>query len=308
MNISNAQKAAIALVAVYVIWGSTYLAIRYGVAITPPYLFASSRFWVSGLLMLAFARWRRLPMPKTVREFRVIALTGVLMLGGANGLVTWAEQWVDSNQAALMVATSALWMAGMGSVGRQGEPLSALTWVGLGLGLAGVAFLVGEGIGAATAPIEAYAGLVVSPILWAAGSIYSRRNPVSCSFIVTAAWQMLVAAALMAGIGVALGEPERWRWTLQSWAALAYLAILGSCVAYAAYFWLVGNVTPAVLGTYAYVNPAVAVLLGWWLAGEQLGVLQWVGTGIILLGVLLVTLAQGLAKRSKRAELPTEQT
>ena len=286
----------LALSIVYLVWGSTYLAIRLGVESTPPYLFASARFLAAGAIMAFYARSRGLPMPRSASDWRTILVTAVLLLVGANGLVTWSEQWVASNQAALMVATSALWMAGFGTLGTPGESLSLATWAGLLVGFLGVAVLVGDGLLQHSAPGLAYFALIVSPIFWALGSIYGRRNPLSCPPLVTAAFQMLIAGLLMGLIGLAAGEGERWRWTSQSWAAWAYLTVFGSCIAYGAYYWLVHNVTPAVLGTYAYVNPAVAVLLGCWLGGESLSGLQIVGTGVILVGVVLVTLSQRPAR------------
>lgn len=285
-------RIVLALLIVYIVWGSTYLAIRFGVTVTPPYLFASARFIAAGLILLAFARATGHRLPSSGADYKVIVITGVLLLAGANGLVTWSEQWVESNQAALMVATSALWMAGFGTLGARGERQSLLTWIGLVIGFVGVAVLVGEGLSNKSAPVGAYVGLVIAPILWAAGSIYGRRNPQQCSPLMTAALQMLVAGVLMAGIGLLSGEHERWRWTAQSWGAWAYLTIFGSCIAYGAYYWLVHNVTPALLGTYAYVNPAIAVLLGAWLGAEHLSAMQLMGTGVILAGVIAVTLGQ----------------
>lgn len=282
----------LALLTVYLVWGSTYLAIRYGVLVAPPYLFASARFTVAGLAVLAYARITGLALPKTGKDWRTIAITGGLLLAGANGLVTWAEQWVASGQAALMVATSALWMAWLGTLGKRGERISGRTWLGLALGFVGVAVLVGDGLLQKSGPPGAYLALLVSALLWASGSIYARRNPVTCAPPMTAALQMLVAAVLMGGIGLVGGELPRWQMNSQSWAALAYLAVFGSCIGYAAYFWLVHNTTPAVLGTYAYVNPAVAVALGSGLADEAFTLHHAVGTGVILLGVVVVTLAQ----------------
>lgn len=291
-------KIAAALAIVYLVWGSTYLAIRFGVEVTPPYLFASLRFLAAGALLLGYAKLMGHSLPRSRADWKVIAVTATLLLAGANGLVTWSEQWVASNQAALMVATSALWMAGFGTLGGRGERLSGLTWTGLLIGFAGVAVLVGEGLLQHAAPVGAYVALVISPILWAAGSIYGRRNPQQCAPLMTAALQMLIAGVLMGAIGLVSGEQHRWQWTLQSWGAWAYLTVLGSCVAYGAYYWLVHNVTPALLGTYAYVNPAIAVLLGAWLGNEILSAPQLAGTGVILAGVVAVTLGQRLpAKR-----------
>jgi drug/metabolite transporter (DMT)-like permease len=288
---SRTVQIAIAFAIVYLVWGSTYLAIRVGVQALPPWLFAGLRFIAAGLLMLLYARLRGARLPVTRRDWLNIGVTALLMLVGGNGLVTWAEQWVESNQAALIVATSALWIAWLGTWGAQGERLNRLTLVGLGLGFGGVAVLVGSGLRLQAAPGLAYAALSLAPLAWAAGSVWSRRAPVSCPPVMTAALQMLIAGVVMTAAGLALGEPARWRNEPAALAALAYLVVFGSCLAYGAYAWLVHEVPPARLGTYAYVNPAVAVVLGWWLLDEHLNQTQVLGTLIILGGVLLVTWA-----------------
>lgn len=291
MNSRTAQVLA-AFAIVYLVWGSTYLAIRIGVAHLPFALFAGVRFVIAGLLMFAYARWRGGTLPRSAVEWRNIAVSALLMLVGANGLVTWSEQWIESNQAALLVATSALWMAGLGTLGPKGERINPATLAGLLLGFAGVAVLVSSGLHLKTAPVTAYLGISLSPLLWASGSIWSRRHPIGSTPIMTAALQTLIAGGVMTTLGLALNEPARWSWDARSMTVLAYLIVFGSCIAYGAYFWLVHEVTPSRLGTYAFVNPAVAVLLGWWFLDEHLNQTQVLGTLIILAGVVVVTLAQ----------------
>ena len=257
----------------------------------PPWLFAGSRFLLAGTLMLAYAFLRGASLPAARRDWVNIAVTGLLMLVAGNGLVTWSEQWVESNQAALIVATSALWIAWLGTFGAQGERLNRLTLLGLGMGFGGVAVLVQSGLSLRVAPAAAYAALSLAPLTWAAGSVWSRRAPVSCPPFMTAALQMLIAGAVMTAAGLALGETARWQNTPEGLFALGYLVLFGSCLAYGAYLWLVHEVPPARLGTYAYVNPAVAVVLGWWMLDEHLNATQVIGTVIILAGVLLVTWA-----------------
>lgn len=296
---TSRSKILLAFAAVYVVWGSTYLAIRIGVQSLPPVLFAGARFDIAGLLLLAYAWMQGARLPNTAADWGRIALISVLMLVAANGLVVWSEQWVESNQAALIVATSALWMAGLGTLGARGEPLKPLALAGLLLGFAGVAVLVGKGLGSHLAPPLAYVALGVSPLTWAMGSVYARRHPVSCPPLMSAALQMCIAGVFQTVFGLALGELPRWNWDPSAMAALGYLIVFGSCVAYGAYLFLVHEVPPAVLSTYAYVNPAVAVLLGWLILDEHLQPLQLLGTAVILLGVVLVTLAslkKGAAK------------
>ncbi|HSW12273.1 MAG TPA: EamA family transporter [Solimonas sp.] len=288
---SRSSSVALALATVYIVWGSSYLAIRVGMRDLPPFLFAGLRFCFAGALMLGWARWRGYKLPMQGADWRSIAVSAVAMLVIGNGLVTWAEQWVESNQAALIVATSALWISWFGTFGERGESINALTVAGLLVGFGGVAGLVAGGIQLQQAPLSAYLALLVATVGWAFGSVYLRRRPPACSAWVGAALQMLVAGALMCGIGLLRGEAARWHWTGQGAAAFVYLVLFGSCLAYGAYFWLVQQVTPALLGTYAYVNPAVAVVLGWLLLDERLAALQWAGTLVILAGVVLVTLA-----------------
>jgi drug/metabolite transporter (DMT)-like permease len=281
----------LAFAIVYLVWGSTYLAIRIGVKDAPAILFAGLRFLIAAVPMLAYAYWRGARLPTARGDWAVIAVAALLMLVGANGLVTWSEQWVPSNQAALLVATSALWMAGFGTIGRSGEALGHWTLVGLIVGFLGVAVLVGDGLRAALAPWPAYLALVISPVLWAAGSVVSRRHPVGCAPSMSVALQMLIAGIVQIAFGLSLGDAARWHWTGSTTGALIYLAVFGSCVGYGAYFWLVHEVTPSQLGTYAYVNPAVAVLLGWLVLDERLSMMQIGGTLIILLSVIGVSLA-----------------
>lgn len=285
-----------AFAVVYLVWGSTYLGIRVMVEHLPPFLSAGVRFLMAGTLMLIYARWKRYRLPSTVAELRAIALVSLAMLVGANGLVTWSEQWVESNQAALIVATSALWIAWLGALGPKGEPVSTMTYAGLILGVSGVALLVGEGLELGHAPWFAYAALLLSPFLWAVGSIVSKRRPIACAPFANAAAQTIVAGTILTTIGLAAGEGDRWIWESSSIYALIYLMIFGTCLAYGCFFWLVHQVTPAQLGTYAYVNPAVAVLLGGWLLDEKLSTMQIAGTVIILGSVVIVSWASSRSR------------
>lgn len=299
MSASRSVQVAAAFAIVYVVWGSTYLAIRIGVQDLPPVLFAGARFLLAAPLMFGYAWLRGARLPTSARDWGLISLTAVLMLVGGNGLVTWAEHWIESNQAALIIATSAIWMAGFGALGGRGDRLSWAAAVGLLLGLGGVALLVGSGLQLRSAPWSAYAALLAAPIFWAAGSVISRRYPLGCAPLMAAALQMLVTGVIMTALGLALGDAKRWTPTPESIGALVYLAVFGSCLAYGAYYWLVHEVTPAQLGTYAYVNPAIAVLLGWWLLDEVMHLPQIAGTLVILAGVVLVTLASRQPARTR---------
>ena len=305
VNLSLRFKIVLALLIVYLVWGSTYLAIRIGVADLPPALFAGTRFIVSGVVIGIYARWRGMALPTSWREWKLITIVGVLLLVGANGLVVWGEQWVPSNQAALIIATTALWIAGIGTLGPQGEALTRRAIVGLVVGFAGVLVLMfphGQQLSFShmtshmTGHMIGQLAIMVSALLWACGSIYGKRQPSSVPPLMAAAMQMLIAGFILCGIGLAVGESGHWTWTLNGLGALAYLIVFGSTT-YAVYIWLVHTVTPTLLGTYAYVNPAVAVVLGWWVLGETLSAGQGLGILIIVGGVLLVSTAKPLTQR-----------
>ncbi|MGQ0622661.1 MAG: EamA family transporter [Panacagrimonas sp.] len=293
--LSNPRIVA-AFATLYLVWGSTYLAIRIVVERLPPFYSAGIRFTIAGALMLGWAWLSGHRLPTSRRDWLTLSVTGIMMLVGANGMVTWAEQWVESNQAALIVATSALWLAWLGTLGAQGQGLARWTVVGLLSGFLGVAVLVGDGLRFAHAPWTAYAALLISAFFWSLGSILSKRRPVACGALMSAAVQTLVAAVVLTIGGLALGEADEWVWEARPLLALAYLVVVGSCIGYGCFLWLVHQVTPAQLGTYAYVNPAVAVLLGWWLLDEQLTGMQIVGTLIILASVILVTLTSAVRR------------
>ncbi|HEX7043568.1 MAG TPA: EamA family transporter [Burkholderiales bacterium] len=283
-------KAAAAFAAVYVVWGSTYLAIRIGVQKLPPALFAGSRFLAAGVLLAAYARFIGQPWPRGGREWRIIAVVGVLLLIGGNGLVVVGSQWIPSNLVALIVATAALWLAGFGTLGPQGEPLSRQALVGLLLGFGGVALLLRPAATLSTEFIWGQAAVLGAAVLWAAGSIYGKRQRPATPPLMSAAMQSLVAGSLLLLAGFAIGEAAAWEWSWGAGATLGYLIVFGSG-AFAAYVWLVHQVSPAALGTYAYVNPAIAVVLGWWLLDERLDDLQLLGMATVLAGVVLVSTA-----------------
>jgi len=291
---------ALAFAILYFVWGSTYLAIRVGVADLPPLLFAGARFVAAGLLLTAWALARGQSLPDSPREWRLITVTGLLLLGAANTLVVWGEQWVPSNEAALIAATTALWLAGFGALGRNGHKLSRETVVGLVVGLVGVGLLLApretitpvlEGLDDAD-PLERFGGqlaVLAATLCWAAGSIHAKQARPKTAPLLAAGLQSLVAGVVLVALGFAAGEATQGDWQApRALAALAYLIVFGSCFAYAAYLWLLHAVRPALLGTYAYVNPLVAVVLGWWLLDETLDAPQWLGMVVILAGVALV--------------------
>lgn len=296
-------RVIVAFTAVYIIWGSTYLAIRVGVQQLPPALFAGARFVTAGILLAIYARLSGQKFPTHLREWRTIAITALFMLVGANGLVVWGEQWVPSNQAALIVATTALWLAGFGTLGAHGQKLSPRTVLGLAVGFFGVAMLLLPENGFTLEHFGAQLAVLAACPLWAAGSMVAKRGQLGTPPLMVAALQSLVAGFVFCGIGFADSETARWSWSQEAMAALAYLIIFGSCFAYAAYIWLLHEVSPAALGTYAYINPLVAVVLGWLVLRETLSATQMAGTVVILIGVMLVSIS-----RPKALAAPSQRT
>lgn len=282
-------KIVIAFLTLYLVWGSTYLAIRVGVHDMPPALFAAARFVISGLALGLYAYLRGEALPRSLAAWKVTVIMGILLLAGGNGLVVWGEQWVPSNQAALIVATTALWLAGLGTLGPQGQPLTRITLLGLVAGFAGVALLMfPDGGKFSFDHLGGQLGILLAAFLWSSGSIYGKRHPSGTPPMMSAALQMLAGGVVLTVIGLATGEVSHWQWSLEGVGPLSYLIVFGT-LGFVAFTWLLHTVTPSQLGTYAYVNPAVAVVLGWWLLGETLTRTQLLGMTVILIGVILVT-------------------
>ncbi len=285
-----------AFLAVYVIWGSTYLAIRFAVETLPPFLMASVRFLVAGGLLYA-ARRRRAGPPEP-RHWAAAAVTGGLMLCGGNGGVVWAEQFVASGLTALVVATVPLWMVLFDAARPGGERPARLTLLGLVVGFAAVGVLVEPGRSMAAGGVPWVPALVLTgaSASWAAGSLLSRHLPAPRSHGQGTAMQMLAGGAALLVLGAAtgeLGEVSLAGASVRSLASLAYLIVFGSLIAYSAYVWLLRVVSPARVSTYAFVNPVVAVLLGWALAGEPLTLRVALATIFVALAVGAVIVGRG---------------
>lgn len=282
-------KLVLAFACIYVVWGSTYLAIRLAVDTLPPFLMAGVRFLLAGAFLYAVGIREGLPRP-TRRHWRNAAIAGVPLFVLGNGGVTWAEQTVPSGLAALIVATLPAWLLLLDWAwgGRRGPGLVELAGIGLGLG--GVAVLVSPS-GAGGVPVLGTAVLTAAAIAWAAGSLFSRAADLPASPIRTAGMQMIVGGGCMVLLGLAFRETERTALAGMSWGsilAFAYL-VAAAVVALPAYQWLLTACSPALVGTYAFVNPVVAVLLGWAVLAE--GLTGRTGGAVILIvaGVALLT-------------------
>jgi len=289
-------RVLLAFAAIYVIWGSTYLAIRFAIETLPPFLMAGTRFVIAGALLYAWSRARGAARPERI-HWKTTAIVGGLLLLGGNGGVVWAEQRVPSGLAALLVAALPVWMATM-EWARGGIRPTAGVIGGLLLGLTGIGLLVGPGefAGGAGADTLGAIVLVLASISWAAGSIYSRGASLPKSPLLTTGMEMLAGGGLLVLAGAVTGELghlDLAAASTTSWLALLYLIVFGSLIGFTAYIWLLEVSTPAKVSTYAYVNPVVAVLLGWALAGEPLSLRIAIAAGVIIAGVAMVTIARG---------------
>jgi drug/metabolite transporter (DMT)-like permease len=279
-----------ALIAVYLIWGSTYLAIRFAVESTPPFLMAAVRFIVSGGVLFAIRRLAGDPAPSAT-EWRSAAAVGVFLLVGGNGGVVWAEQFVPSSLAALLVATVPLWIA-LIDLALGGKRLDRATTVGILIGFSGVVLLIGSPA-AGTDRMNAYgaAVLVIASLSWAIGSLHGRNARLPPSQLLGTGMEMLSGGLALLALSVAVGEWNRFDVTAvsqRSALALLYLTVIGSS-AFVAYVWLLRVAPTSLVATYAYVNPLVAVLLGYFLAGEPLTLRILLAAGIIISSVILVS-------------------
>lgn len=286
-----------AFAAIYVIWGSTYLAIRFAIETIPPFTMAGIRFLLAGGLLFAWARARGVALP-TARQCRDAAIIGVFLLMGGNGAVVFAEQWVASGLVSLVVATVPLWMVVLDWLWAGAARPSAGAWIGLAWGLFGVWLLAGgPGEGALTGPALVGALVVMGGSLsWAFGSILARGAKLPPAPRMATALQMLSGGAVLMMVGGLAGEWERWapaETSLKSILALAYLVVFGAVVAFGAYIWLLRVSTPGRVATYAYVNPVVALLLGWAFAGEPLSLRTAVAATVILSAVVILNRVSG---------------
>jgi drug/metabolite transporter (DMT)-like permease len=295
-------KALVAYLLVCTVWGSTYLAIRIGVQDLPPLLFAGVRFVIAGALLAAIVVATGDRLPRRARDWRIHAVTGLFLLLGGNAVVVWAEQFVESGPASVFVAAVPLWAAFFDVVVPGGT--SVFTWrvgVGLALGFLGSALLAGVTPGELLdTELKGPIALTLASASWAFGTVYSKRNPTETTPFSGAAVQMLVGGVVMTVLGLLLGEGGSWRTTPAGMGALAYLIVFGSIVGFTAYAYALRHASATIVGTYAYVNPVVAVLLGWLILNEAVTLRTFASMGLILGAVLMIQMAP-----QRKAPAPT---
>ena len=300
-------KTILAFAILYLVWGSTFLAIRIGVHEVPPLLLAGMRFFAAGIILYA---WMRATGTASLsrREWASAIVLAVLIFLVDYGLVFWAEQRVPSGITAVMLATIPVFTALLEILILRTQKLTLRLGCALAVGLAGVAVLVSHSVGFGDAPIETSGAiaLVVGAISWSLASVLTRKLKLPESKVMSSGAQMLVGGAQLLLAAAVFGEFKGFDWrsvSSRAWIALAYLTVAGSIIAFTAYVWLLHHESPTKVGTYAYVNPVIAVVLGYFLGGEALGARTVLGTFLVLVSVVVITTTP---KQTKSAQLTQE--
>lgn len=301
----NREKtlAWVAFLTVCIVWGTTYLAIRIALETIPPFLLTGTRFTAAGVIMLIIAAARGEQIPRDAKTLANLALIGFLMVGVGNLAVVWAEVYVPSGMAALLVATAPFWMAIIELFRKHGERTSLRAAIGMAIGFGGVAMLVSPGttgvwsIGFLLGAIA----IQVGGIAWQLGSAHAKYNLRQVPLLASAALQMLFGGIIVTIVGLLAGEAPKFVLTPRTFAAIAYLTLFGSIVAYSAYVYALAHMRTTHVSLYAYVNPVVAVFLGWLILSEPLTPMSIFAMVVILAGVALVQSA-GWGQRAQRVE------
>ena len=305
MSAPKRSLVIIAFAALYLIWGSTYLGIRFSIETIPPFLMAGARFVLAGMIMYAIA-WSQGISESNWRNWWTSLIIGACLLLGGNGGVTISEKYIDSGLAALIVAIVPIYIVLLGWLTGMAPRPTPIMWMGLAGGFLGVGTLFGPGLHvhstAGRNPAIGISILLVTSFIWSAGSLYSRVAKHAASPFLTAAQQMICGGLLLLLAGAVTGET--WRvhpssMSILSLASFAYLVIIGAVVGYTAYIWLLRHCDPAKVATYAYVNPIVAVLLGAAFAGETLNMRTLIAASLIIGSVALVITAQQLKAKAE---------
>jgi len=285
----------LAFAAVYILWGSTYLGIRLAIETLPPFLMAATRFSLAGIILLTWSRLKGERFLSSLNQWRKAFIVGALLLLCGNGGVTWSEKYVATGLVALLVSTEPLWVVILNWILTRRRPNSKVL-LGVLIGLAGVTLLVSDGLsrggGDSWLSLVGAGVVMLAAFGWAAGSVFSNRHPIGASTSMSSGMQMLAGGSLLLILALVSGDVGRLNLSNASWTSIGaffYLLVFGSLVGFTAYSWLLNNVTPAMATTYAYVNPVVAVFLGWLIAGEPLTSRTLLAAVVIVSSVVLIT-------------------
>lgn len=302
--------ALAAFLTVCIVWGTTYLGIRVAVESMPPVWLTGIRYTVAGMVLVTLSLIRGERIPRDPRTLANIAVVGLLLVGVGNLSVVWAEQWVPSGTAALLVATAPFWAAILDAIRPGGERIQLRRSIGLAIGFAGVALLVTPGGAGHAFDSRFVVGAVViqiGAIAWQGGSVFGKHTLQKVPPLMSAALQALIGGVVLAIIGFAIGEVPRFHPSTRSLIALAYLTIFGTIVAYSAYTYALSKIPVTTLSLFSYVNPIVAVILGWLILGERLTSISILGMAIILGGMVLMRRTHGSEKPAEAIDEEEEQ-
>jgi len=288
------MKLMLCLATVYLVWGSSFMFSKIGVNHLPPALMSAVRFIAAGILLGSVSRfWMKDSWPRGRVEWRHVLVSGGVMVFVSNGLNIWAIRYIPSNESALLNGTAAFWIAGLGVFGRRGHPLTRRAVVGLVIGFVGTVLMLMPDASVSRSSLFAEGGALLACLAWSLGTLYYRNIDTRLSSLMFTSWQMLLGGLMLLAVAIAEGDASEWTPNAPGLISLAYLTLVSSCLAYTAYGWLMLNTSPAVIGTYSYVNPAIAALLGWQFLHESLSSTQLAGMVIIIIGVVLLTTTGG---------------
>ncbi|QQS36687.1 MAG: EamA family transporter [Ignavibacteriales bacterium] len=303
MNKEN-FRAYLAWIMICIVWGTTYLAIRVGVEHLPPMLFAGFRWIIAGSIFMTFLylRGKHLPSKKEVVH---LGIMGLLLLGGGNGLVVVAEQWIPSGLTALIITTIPFWIIGLETFFPDRPKLNLTSIAGLILGLLGILLIFGRDISTMfnSSYIVGIISLLAAEFFWALGTLYSKHKKISVHPLMGASVQMLVAGVVLTLLGTSLGEFSVFTLETNSTLALLYLIFAGSIIGYGSYIYAVAHLPLSLVSTYAYINPVIALFLGWLILNEHIDSITIVASVIVFAGVALVKRGDDLNKKKIRAEI-----
>ena len=301
-------KLVLCLAAVYLVWGSSFLFTKIAVTNLPIALFFAIRFIIAGTVLAAIARfWNKDPWPRRLTDWRHMLVVGFFMVFVSNGLNAWAMQYVPSNESALLNGTAAFWIAALGVFGPRGHPLTRAAASGLAIGFAGTVLMLLPKGGVRAARLLAEFGALGACLAFALGTLYYRSIDTSVSSLMFMAMQMCMGGLMLLAVALVNGDLARFVPSVAGLISFAYLTFFSSCLAYTAFGWLSLNAPPSLIGTYGYVNPAIATYLGWQFLDEHLSNLQLVGMVIIIAAVGILTLPGGMLTDPKTLAEPKSQ-
>jgi drug/metabolite transporter (DMT)-like permease len=304
----RSAKLIVCLAAVYLVWGSSFLFTKIAVSNLPIALFSAVRFLTAGTVLALVARYgRHDAWPSRPIDWRHVIVTGFFMVFASNGLNAWAIQFIPTNESALLNGTAALWIAGLGVFGPRGHPLTRWAVLGLTTGFAGTALMLIPKGELHASSLLAELGVLGACLAFSLGTLYYRSIDTPVTSLMFMALQLCCGGLMLLGVAVLHDDPARWTFNAPGLVSLAYLTFVSSCLAFTAYGWLTRNTTPAVIGTYSYVNPAIAAFLGWQFLHERLSRVQLIGMVIIIAGVSILTLPGGSVSDPKTLGEPKTQ-